>query len=288
MIGGIYIPDVIQSQLLSSFCSGTTISTYFHVLSCNHSLQPGAFPLIRDALVDRYKNLAQSKCLACHEEVRDVLDVIREDIRTCHIVTSADGRIVCDEGEASLREALVTKISGWCAIVDYFDKMMPSDSHAGEFVMWCGALETHGFGTIQKACLSTPYWTVTALDYFYEQLELNHHYLVHPAVGGLLPLSVLETPFGLLEAESHSDGTVLRRMRHSLSIDHESARFIFVPSQQEYEPTLGFALNDGGRTQGKSLTCYWDGADEGDFEYSLSRFPENAIRILTRINQCND
>ena len=76
--------EVVQSQILSSFLDGKSTSTYFHVLLCNNSLQSSAFHLIRDALVDRYLNLAKSEHFAKHnDEVRDVLDIIREDIRTC-------------------------------------------------------------------------------------------------------------------------------------------------------------------------------------------------------------
>jgi len=285
------LPEVVQSQILSSFCDGKSISTFFHVILCNQSLNPVAFDLVRDALVDRYKNLASSEQfqLGNHEEIRDVLDIVREEIRTCKVVKSAIGggrRMVIDDGDASFREGVAAKISDYCAIIDYFDKMRLQKSETfGEFILWCGELQLQQGGKIRRACLSSKSWTVTAMDFFHDQLELNNHCLTHPAAAScdFLP-SLMESPFGILDMELETDEAAFQRTRHSLSGDPDSSRYFLVPSQMEYEPTIGFAMNPNPNfTHRRCLTCHWDECDEGDFEYSLSRLSENAIRILSRL-----
>lgn len=267
------IHEGVQSSLLSSFCDGKSISTYFHVLICSYSFQHVAFTIIRDALVDRYSCLAKEN----DKEARDVLDIIREDVRTFKDTHSIGGTLDYTNG-------MVTKISEWCAIVDYFDRMRAqSGVRAREFIIWCGQLETRGFGKMEQACVSTLRWTVTAMDHFYDQLELSNHYLTHPATQGL-PTSVVDIPFGKLEVNSESDDAVLQRILYSLNLDVESPRYSFlVPSHLEYEPTMGFSLND--TCQRRSLICYWDEDDMGDFEYSLSRLGENSVRILSRLDE---
>jgi len=276
------LPEGLQSSILSRYGDGKSISIFFEVLFSNNTLRNLAFDLIRDALVDRYKHLAEV-VFNNYEEIRDVLDVIREEIRTCRVVLGANGQMLCDEGEATFRESIAKKISDWCAIIEYFDLMrMQRGEKSGEFVLWCGELKTQqGFGTIKKAALSSALWTVTSMDYMHDQLELNNQYLTYPAIDGVPP-SIVEAPYGVLNMDSEKDSDVLRRIKYSLRSDTESTRFILVPSQMEYEPTLGFALNQclGKR---KGLAVHWDGDDEGNFEYSLTRLAENVRRILQRL-----
>jgi len=296
------IPEVVQSHLLSSFCDGKSICTYFHVLISDKSLQTIAFPLIRNALVERYTNLANSECFMeePYEEVRDVLNFIREDIRTCTVrkdrqmvLLSGSGGSDGD-GDGMVRENVSTKLSEWCAIIDYFDTMRTqSGERTGEFILWCGHLPTQGFGTLQTACVSTRLWKITSMDYFYDQLELHNQSITHPATECTLPYMEV-VPFGTLEVRSERDDAVLQRIQYSLvSSDFELTRYSFlVPSQMEYEPTMGFALNNCDRrlssqptfTQRRILDVHWDEYDQGDFEYSLSRLGENVIRILTRLD----
>lgn len=279
------LPEVVQSQILSSFCDGKSISTYFHVIHCNQSLNQISFDLIRDALVDRYKNLASDKQFGNNEEVKDVLDIIREDIRTCQVISSVEGRMLIDDGETSLREGVAKKVSDYCAIVDYFDNMRFQGSETmNEFILWCGQLRTQG-GIIQRACLSSRIWTVTAMDFFHDQLELNNYSLTHPASDDFIP-SLFETPFGFLDVELESDSELFKRTQFGLSEEPSSRRYFLVPSQMEYEPTIGFALSSG--TQRSCLICHWDQDDEGDFEYSLTRLSENAKRILRRLELLPD
>jgi len=276
------LPEGLQSSILSRFCDGRSIAIFFEVLFSNKQLRQLAFDLVRDALVDRYKRLAEVE-FNNYEEIRDVLDIIREEIRMCRVAEDVNGQMICDEGDATLRESVAKNISSWCAIIEYFDTMrLQTGDRSGEFVLWCGQLKTHqGFGTIQRAELASALWTVTSMDYVFDQLELNNHYLTHPARDSLQP-SLLESPYGMLNVEAKEDFDVLQRIRHALRPDPNSARFMLVPSQMEYEPTLGFALNQH-QVKRKCLLFHWDGNDEGDFEYSLTRLAENVKRILQRI-----
>uniref|UniRef100_A0A7S4MVZ8 Uncharacterized protein n=1 Tax=Odontella aurita TaxID=265563 RepID=A0A7S4MVZ8_9STRA len=269
--------DPLQSQILSTFCDGKSMSTFFIVLRGNQIHRPFAFDVLRDALVDRYKNLARTGVLSKNMEVRDCLDVIREDIRTCGIIDSDDGTLVCDDDEYS---DVVAKVSQWCAIVDYFDSM----KSRSDFVLWAGPIQTQGFGKIESASVSSPFWTVTALDYFYQELELNNHYLTHPSTNGL-PSSLVDSPFGMLKVDTEGDVERLGRVQYSLSSDPDSgSRFALVPSQQEYEPTFCFALPSGSSSSYKhTLALFWEGEDDIDFEYSLRRIGENVIRLLSRL-----
>eukprot|EP01083_Nonionella_stella_P148148 468525_1 len=271
------LSEVVQSQILSSFCDGKSVSTYFHVLLGNTSLRQFAFDILRDALVDRFKRLALGSHAKSSEEAKDVLDIIREEIRTCVIKRSTDGRWIINNSE--YRESGITKYSQWCAIVDYFENMQLGRQRA-EYIVWCGGLNAQGL-RIERACVSTPYWTVTAMDYLYDELELNsNNYLTHPATFHNLPPSFREAPYGKLHINSERDTDYWNRVCYSLSEDPSSTRHVLVPSQMEYEPQLGFSLS---LADPKALHCYWDGDDGGDLEYSLSRFGENATRIMTRL-----
>lgn len=280
------LPEVVQSQILASFCDGKSISTYFHAILCSESSNPIAFDLVRDALVHRYKNLASMKQLGDQEEVRDVLDIIREEIRTCKVIKTTSGSVVINDSDTSFRESLSTKISDYCAIVDYFDKTrMQELEKSGEFVLWNGELRTQG-GRIRNASLSTKIWSITAMDFFHDQLELYNDCFTHPASSDFSS-SLVESPYGTLSVDLEQDKAVFQRTRHSLSGDPDSLRFFLVPSQMEYEPTVGFAIHPMDASM-MCLLCHWDQNDEGDFEYSLMRFPENAIRILKRLEYKND
>ena len=283
MIG---LPEVVQSQILSSFCDGKSIATYFHVISCNESLKAAAFDLLRDALVDRYQNIAQDDRIIFNEEAKDVIDIIREEIRTCRAMQSANSGalsvIIGEDSHMSSRESASKKISDYCAIIDYFDRMrQQSPEKVGEFVLWCGGVQSQG-GRIRRASLCSKFWSVTAMDFFYDQLELNNHGFTHPASSAYEP--PFGDPFGTLDVsiELENDEFTFKRVEHSLSEDLMSSRSVLVPSQMEYEYSIGFALNRD-LSERRNFACYWDLCDDGDFEYSLSRLPENVIRVLTRL-----
>lgn len=281
------LPENIISQLLSTYCDGRSFSTFFHVLLGNRTLCSFAFSVLRDALVDRYITLASPETyIGENREIRDCLDIIREDIRTCSVIQSdTDGRLVCNHDEYS---DVSTLVSEWCAILDYFDYMRLRKGH--DFVLWCGPMHSQGLGTMEVTYLSSSFWTVTSMDYLYKELELNNHCLTHPAIDTLHPDV---SHYGILEVGTKEDIEILNRIRYGMSPDLASgSRYnILVPGHQEYEPTMGFSrpeestfLDSYQGRHNHSLAFLWVGHDEGgDFEHSLSRLGENVIRILSRM-----
>ena len=282
------LPDEIISQLLGSFADGKSMSTFYMALQSNRSLRQdgSAFDIIRNALVHRLKSLAADKRLKpsrC-EEMRDCIDIFREEIRTANVDTEL-GRLVDDMKRISnLNKKTMTIISEWCAIVEYFDISLCLD----EYVVWVGEIETR-FGRMSSVCARTPFWSITNFQYMHQQLELGCEALVPPN-----PTSsfghLLDQPYGSLAALTEVDVEVMQRLRVSMSLDEESNRFALVPNQFEYEDsTIAFTPtpNDqAGREMlqyERHLQCLWDQQDEIDFDESLSNFGEDCLRILQRL-----
>lgn len=280
MIG---LPEGLQSAILSNFCDGKSISSYFVAVSANRLLRGVIYDLIRDAFVDRYLKLSQVH-FRTNEEIRDVLDILREEIRMSTATLNPDGTLLCsDSNRELLTDSATQRISDWCAIIEYFDRMRcQTGVKHGLFTLWIGTLQTQaGFGILNHAYLSSTYWSVTAMEYFYDQLELSNHYLMHPASHGA-PLAMIDSYFGVLYVENESDRNVLARIEYSLSHDPDSARFMLVPSQMEYEPTVGFARNRH-YPELRGLAFLWNGEDDGNFEDALRKLPDNVKRVLVRM-----
>lgn len=215
-------------------------------------LRDSHFFLVRDALVYRYLEL--SKRLQSYGEIKDVLDVIREDVRTCEEFSY----------EAN------TKFPEWCAIVDYFEGQQQQ-----EWIVWLGSVETQ-LGTLPNVCLKTPNWTAGALQYWYNDFELFQFSLVPPMRSPPLPLS----PFGILEALT--DVEVMERLQYTLNHEYENiGRYSLVPRHMDFDsdPSICFTLP---ADNGPSLNCYWDEQDGYDWEEAIDRLGENVIRIMSR------
>ena len=270
----IELPESVQSSILSVFCDGKSILNYYIALKSNESLRSVALHMTRDALVGRYKNYANVD-FAKDDEVRDVLDFVREEIRTYKVTKNNERIVIGEVGESK-------KISDWCAIVQYFDVMKSNTGeNAGEFILWSGSLKTQQGLQLQNCKLSSKYWSVEAMDYLYNELELNNQYLCHPATEGLAPSIIESGAFAFLDVDSEDDAEYLDRINYSMSTDPDSARYILVPSQMEYDATMGFSVNQYFMDR-KGFLFYWDGEDESDFDYSFQRLAENVKRILSR------
>ena len=173
------LPPEVLSSALGSFLDGKSMSTFLMVVEgCHTQDSDSVLSLLRNALVHRYQQLQrQLAAKALHtgreqEDIRDVLLVLREDIRT-----SED----------------VSKFPEWCAILDYFESQMKfnttnSNSDSLEsmqlqpqpgWVVWCGPIETI-FGTFQASLQCTSEWTLGALNYWYDEIELQQFAIVHP------------------------------------------------------------------------------------------------------------
>lgn len=287
------LPDEVISQVLASFCDGRSMSTFFHVLCSDRTLRTTSFDTIRNTLVRRFKSLAADDRLKpdrC-EEMRDIIAIIREDVRTSNydsetgrLENGHEGRIT-DSGKT-----IITIVSEWCAIVDYFDVAVNLE----EYVVWVGEINTR-FGRLNKACIRTPFWTITSLQFFYEQIELDSESLIPPN-----PTSsfgrLLSHPYGHLVALTNADAQVMDRVRTSLSLDTESNRYAVAPSHMEYEAQPDFVftptMNDRASRDilhmERDLLCLWNGVDACDFDESLKLFGENAIRLLRRLEQARE
>eukprot|EP00557_Chaetoceros_sp_GSL56_P002385 CAMPEP_0176487346 /NCGR_PEP_ID=MMETSP0200_2-20121128/6078_1 /TAXON_ID=947934 /ORGANISM="Chaetoceros sp., Strain GSL56" /LENGTH=282 /DNA_ID=CAMNT_0017884159 /DNA_START=114 /DNA_END=962 /DNA_ORIENTATION=- len=281
MIG---LPDSVQSAILAIYCDGKSIASFYAAVSSSRTLRGVIFDITRDALVGRYLNLSHT-FYRTQDEIRDVLDIIREEIRKSRAMIDSHGTLMCYDDVTSISELAAKRVSDWCAIIEYFDKMrVQTGDKYGYFILWIGSLETQsGFGSLHKASLSSAYWSVTAMDYLHNELELNNHYIMHPVSYDSELLSGTESYFGKLYVEDENDKQVLARIEYSLSTDPNSSRFILVPSQMEYEPTIGFSRNIYYPSRQKSLAFLWNGQDNGDFEDALSKLAENIKRVLLRL-----
>lgn len=258
-----HFPVDVLSGILSLWCDGKSISTFLIVAKGNRDLRDSHFALIRDALVRRYVELAEE--LRNFEEINDVLDAIREDVRNS------------DPRDGSF------KFPEWCAILDYFDGQTKENS---EWVVWCGPVETQ-FGTVQ-ARVSTREWTPSALQYWHGELELVHFALVPPRRDAAIEMM---EPYGRLDGMREDDDEILKRLRHTLSGDSVSGRRALVPSHMEYDPTLMFTLppqqfDQGEERSGPAFICYWEEDDGYGWEESIDKLGENVIRIMNRYFAC--
>jgi len=105
---------------------------------------------------------------------------------------------------------------------------------------------------------------------------------MHPVSDSFELLSATESYFGMLHIDEN-DEQVLARIEYSLSTDPSSSRFILVPSQMEYEPTMGFSRNIYYPSRQKGLAFLWNGQDDGAFEVALSKLAGNIKRVLIRM-----
>jgi hypothetical protein len=165
------LPDTALAAILSGFCDGKTISTLaLNLVSSRGGHGPRFWNVCRNVLVERYVRLTHGP-LHAYEEIRDVLDITREDIR---LSTNED-------------DDIVTKFSHWCAILDYFEtqlhifqqlqqqqqkqrtRIIGRHRREPQWIVWRGTMTVPTGGEIQ-AYLTTPHWTVGALR-FWKQME---------------------------------------------------------------------------------------------------------------------
>lgn len=296
------LPETIQSQILSSFCDGRSASAYVHALSSSRSSRDAAFSVARDFLVDRLRRLARKE--RAGSEARDVIDVVREDARTCAFRSTEEGAW-CETMDGVVAPA-ATRISEWCAVVDYFERTTikvitaqaeitfdadEDDVVRRDRVLWCGDLSAYGVpvGRFRLQCPADR-WTVTAMVHFRDVLELH-------SLGALVnPLSASPSDlelevFGYLfpvDLEERENAGSFQQIQHYLSSDPESARFLLVPSATEYEPTVGISVDlerYGLFRTPSDLVCWWaESCECVDFEHALSRFADNAIQIMSMMD----
>jgi len=282
------LPSEVLSCALGSFLDGKSMSTFMIVVQgCSsvsqqqqqqqHDSNSSVLILLRNALVHRYGQL-QRQLPAQNEEIRDVLMVLREDIRT-----SQD----------------TAKFSEWCAILDYFESqrsaLSPSSFSCEQsasqqqqlqlqkqgLVVWVGPLETI-FGTFTASLQCTTEWTLGALNYW-RDIELEQFAVVHPFSRNVddeqFDLTIL---YGRIQGVGDRDVLLLQRQNFNLEDDVQSWQHYLVLRNKSYDeaPTEFFTPVMGNDS---SLFCYWDYRQQTyDWEEALDRLGESVIRIMSR------
>jgi hypothetical protein len=207
-----------------------------------------------------------------------------------------------DDDDDDEHYSIVTKMSEWCAILDYFEihlraKLKKKTPHQcpTSWIVWSGTLqipygETHGY-------LSTFKWKAGAMQYWRNR-ELTNLSLTNTRNSSLVSISL---PFyGLFLGLGRDDcrrlylqNGVLEQRAHGDNVPNLSARSSLVPADEVYEanPTmaLGPRKQHPQRQEGEFLDCYWDSQDgeEGDWEESVAGLGESVIRVMSMMSLTN-
>jgi hypothetical protein len=290
------LPTEVLASVLGRYSRGRTLSTFLCVALGHRSTRQAAFAICRGALVQRYIELSQDKKLkesACYEESRDVLDIVREDIRLSN-----------DDDDA-----IVTKFSEWCAILDYFEMQLeataPPRFLSPQWIVWCGEMEIP-YGRI-RSYLTTPFWTVCGLHYWRNQ-ELSQLSLTRPRHSNFNFVDgddrVLYGTFFGMNAHDRTPLNLqcLDLEVHTLVDVSDRRRYCLVPLNQSYDDSSSFVVVDHSlvcRTHTdslfvcpllidpgqQSLCCCWDKeVGEDLWEDAMSNFGQNAIRIMETLS----
>lgn len=292
------LPSEVLASVLSGFSQGKAISTFLFVARGNATLKQSALSLCRGALVHRYielcrrfrrrrKGAEDDDDEQDSTEIPDVLDMIREDIR------------LSDDTD----DAIITKFSEWCAILDYFEAQLSVFGVKGykypQWVVWSGQIEIP-YGVIQ-AFLTTPHWTAGAM-HSWRSMELASSLSVnHPRTSDF-HFTAERIPYGSLFGMHTMDRRRLGIQSTDIEVTvlHEyveARRYALTPISEGYEENPSVVFVDHSfvcRTHGSvpvgplliapgkaSLCCCWDNEHgEDDWEEAMSCLGKHAIRIM--------
>jgi hypothetical protein len=288
------LPSEVFASVLGKFCDGKAISTFLLVVCGDRTLRSTAYSICRGALVQRFIEISNNTQFvrntgATCTEIRDVLDVIREEIRLSH-----------DDDDQ-----IMSKFSKWCAILDYFEIQLDatitnSRFRCPQWIVWCGQLELP-YGEI-NGYLTTPDWNVCALQYWRNK-EVSHLTLAHPRNAEYSFIAEYQNLYGALFGREDADRLRLQRQCsdlevHTLRDTSSSQRFSLVPLNESYEECPSIVFVDHSficRThsahtmagplfidpQKQSICCCWDKEKSEDlWDDAISNFGEHAIRIM--------
>lgn len=286
------LPSEVLAAVLSHFCDGKTISTFLLTGLSNRTLKKKVLSLCRGALVQRYIALA-ARIVQDDDEIRDVLNVLREEIR----LSSDD----------TIDDLLVTKFSEWCAVLDYFETQLAVTAHyrRPHYIVWSGRIEIQ-YGMID-AYLSTPYWTVGALRYW-RALELASLTLTHPRNANFTFTAESRIPYASLFARNGNDKRRMHIQSSDLEVsvfhnDVNAQRHALVPLHDSYNPEQTVVFVDHSfvsrtheavpvgplliaKAGRESLCCCWDKENgEDDWEEAVASLGEHVIRIMNSFSQ---
>jgi hypothetical protein len=273
-------PDIISS-ILATFCDGKSISTF--LIASMSSLTTTIVAadgkqIVQCALLVRYNQLTQG---VTNADLRDILiPKLMQQIRD-H-----------PGGSTSSLES-IKFLSEHCAMVDYFETHLSlSKEH---WLIWCGEFETF-YGNVQ-AYITSPYWSMYAIDSWYRDLELTQFSIVRPLVHIDRPQNA---PFGSILGIRRHDIHLLDRLRLKLEpnvheeIDYWKCMVTAIQFAYDPDPPLiitphSYALVAGHRelhipkwiSREKSLCCYWDDLVDFDDD-SMMHLGERIIRLMRK------
>jgi hypothetical protein len=250
------LPPEVLSNILTWFCDGKTISSFSVVAQCSLLLD---LKFIQNALTYRFKYLAR-RWFQDDEEIRDVLEVLGEEIRT-------------NDSSFEQHDNDMGKLSEYCAILDYFELQ----KDLGHYIVWSGSIATQ-FGIIQAEMKTTSHqWTPTSLQYWFNDFELYQFSLAAPVRTPTLP----GLPYGSF-ASSASTRSIWKGLLYNLNTEMDVlGRYALVPRHLDFEanPTIIFSK----RFEGNILNVYWDQVDGYDWEDGIEKLGVNVIRIMNRM-----
>ena len=165
--------------------------------------------------------------------------------------------------------------------MDYFESQLKSFPSAG-WVVWSGPVETV-FGVFQAKLKCRTEWTLGALQYWYQDIELQQFAIVHP-----FSRTVTEDQYdpnifyGSMEGLNEEGKSLLKRLYQILEHDPEHwQRYLVLRSRSYDEEAPEYFTPITGDDTG--LFCYWDSSEQNyDWEDALQNLGDNVIRIMSR------
>jgi hypothetical protein len=234
--------------------------------------------IVRFALLVRYERLIQG---VTNDDLKDiVIPKLMQQIRN-------------HPDDSASRLESIKFLSEQCAILDYFETHLSvSKEH---WLIWCGEFETF-YGNVQ-AYITSPYWSMNAIDSWYRDLELTQFSIVRPRVHIDRPQNA---PFGSILGIRRHDIHLLERLRLKLepNVHHESDYWkgMMTAIQFAYDPDPPLIITPhtypivaGHREfhiptwtqKEKSLCCYWDDLVDFDDD-SVMHLGERIIRLMNK------
>jgi hypothetical protein len=296
----LHLPPEIISNILATFCDARSISTFL-IVACSMAsfslttntmeneatttttttttMKVDGIQIIKYALLVRYEQLTH--------RVRNL------DLK--HMVLPKLMRQIRDYfHDESTRLESIKFFSGHCALLEYFETHL-SPLFKEHWLIWCGEFETF-YGNVQ-AYITSPYWSMNAIDSWYRDLELTQFSIVRPRVHLDRPQNA---PFGSILGIRQHDIHLLDRLRLKLEPNvHEETDYwkgMMTAIQFAYDPDPPLIITPhaysslaGHREfhiptwieKEKSLSCYWDDCIDIDDE-SLMDLGQTIQRLMRK------
>ncbi|CAB9497311.1 expressed unknown protein [Seminavis robusta] len=265
------LPESVLSTSLGSFLDGKSMSTFLIVVQGSRECDDDSvLGLLRNALVHRYgqlyNRLSSPQEEPETEEIRDVLLVTKEEVRTSESIA---------------------KFPEWCAVLDYFEKQLAAqdttttDMAAAKWIVWCGPIETV-YGPFPAALECSTEWSLGALEYWNE-VELEQFSIVHPNSRSVNDQQYdLSTYYGTVQSLTEEGRLLLANLYLTLEHDPNHWEHYLLLRSRSYDdqPTEFWTPKTGHPSE---LLCFWDSQEQAyDWEDALNKLGDNVIRIMAR------